>query len=78
MKDAATPKEAEGAVRIAVNGVERQIEGETNVTQLLAALGLEAGVLVEVNGRALFPKEWRETILAAGDKVEIIRVVAGG
>lgn len=45
---------------------------------LLAALGMNGPVLVERNGEALFPREFESTLLADGDRVEIIRVVAGG
>ena len=35
-------------------------------------------VLVEHNGFAVHRHEWAERLLAEGDRVELIRVVAGG
>jgi sulfur carrier protein len=35
-------------------------------------------ILVEHNGLALHRYEWAERLLAEGDRVELIRVVAGG
>lgn len=35
-------------------------------------------VVVERNGEALTQAQARETILAEGDKLEIVRIVAGG
>jgi sulfur carrier protein ThiS len=35
-------------------------------------------VLVEYNDRPLLPKEWADVRFVAGDRVEIIRIVAGG
>jgi thiamine biosynthesis protein ThiS len=35
-------------------------------------------VLIEHNGVALHRREWRQRALAEGDRIEIIRVVAGG
>ena len=35
-------------------------------------------ILVEHNGFALHRHEWAERLLAEGDRVELIRVVAGG
>ena len=63
---------------LSINGEPRQIEGAGDVTALILALGLPApAMLVEHNGTALRREEW-DTALAEGDRVEIIRVVAGG
>jgi thiamine biosynthesis protein ThiS len=35
-------------------------------------------ILVEHNGLAVHRHEWAERLLAEGDRVELIRVVAGG
>ena len=64
---------------ILLNGAPHRVRAGAPLPELLAALGLGAGaVLVEHNGRALFPKEWPEVRLGEGDRLEIIRVVAGG
>jgi sulfur carrier protein len=41
------------------------------------SLALER-VVVERNGEALTPTEARATVLAEGDRLEIVRIVAGG
>ena len=66
--------------------IELQINGEAHVipdgqplTELVANLGLPPqAALVEHNGRALLREEWTRVSLAAGDRLEILRVVAGG
>ena len=61
-----------------INGEPRQIEDAGDVAALIAKLGLPApAMLVEHNGTALRREEW-DTVLAEGDRLEIIRVVAGG
>jgi sulfur carrier protein len=50
-----------------------------NVEALVAELGLPlAAALVEHNGTALLRSEWLKTQLQDGDRLEIIRMVAGG
>jgi thiamine biosynthesis protein ThiS len=50
-----------------------------NAEELVAELGLPlAAALVECNGTALLRSEWSTTDLHEGDRVEIIRMVAGG
>jgi thiamine biosynthesis protein ThiS len=49
------------------------------VAGLLVELGLEGRpVLVERNGEALFPRDFGATALGDGDRLEIVRMVAGG
>ena len=50
-----------------------------HVEALVAALGLKRGmVLVEHNGTALRPDEWAATALEEQDRLELLRIVAGG
>jgi thiamine biosynthesis protein ThiS len=65
-------------IEIFLNGDARQVERGAGLTTLLDELGLKAGVLIEYNDRPLLPKEWPDVRLAGGDRVEIIRIVAGG
>ncbi len=39
---------------------------------------LPRSVVVELNGEALAPSEFGATLLKEGDRMEIVRVVAGG
>lgn len=65
-------------IEILLNGDPRPVASGTPLPVLLEELGLKGGVLVEYNDRALLPREWAGVTLAAGDRVEIIRIVAGG
>ena len=66
-------------MKLLINGEERCLERVENVSELIAALGLPAAAsLVEHNGLALRRDEWVARMLADGDQLEIIRIVAGG
>ncbi len=62
-----------------INGEDRAgVQAET-VAELVAELGLPAQViLVEHNDVALRRAEWAERLLQEGDRLEMIRIVAGG
>ena len=47
-------------------------------TFLLAEKLLPRSVVVEHNGQAIAPSEFSERQLAAGDRLEIVKIVAGG
>ena len=65
-------------MKLVLNGIEREVRA-SQVEELVAELGLPLGAaLVEVNGTALLRTEWPVTLLREGDRVEIIRMVAGG
>ena len=64
--------------KISVNGQPRDTAA-ADIAALVAELGLAPGtVLVEHNGTALRPVEWRERALQTGDRVELLRLAAGG
>jgi sulfur carrier protein len=66
-------------VKILVNGESREILRAGNVAELIEELGLPApAILVEHNGLALRRDEWPGHVLAEGDRIELVRVVAGG
>jgi thiamine biosynthesis protein ThiS len=65
-------------MKLVLNGKEREVQA-THVEELVAELGLPlAAALVEHNGTALLRSEWAKTNLQDGDRLEIIRMVAGG
>lgn len=65
-------------VSVHING-ERQDVSARDVTALMAELNLDPRtVLVEHNGRALLRSEWPQVNLFDDDRIEILRVVAGG
>ncbi|MCB1234419.1 MAG: sulfur carrier protein ThiS [Verrucomicrobiae bacterium] len=54
-------------------------EAAFSVSRMLGELGLDRQpVLVEVNGLALLKKEFDDHDLHDGDRIEIVRMVAGG
>ena len=66
-------------VRVVVNGAERDLAPGTTLPALLAELGLQPGsVVVERNGTALLRSEVDGVVLADGDRLELVRAVAGG
>jgi len=66
-------------MKLQINGETRDVEGATNVTELVEVLGLPAPtLLVEHNGLALRRDEWPERTLAEGDRIELMRIAAGG
>ena len=71
--------ELHGRLSIFVNGQARQIAGDSTLGRLAESYRLDPKrVLVELNGRTLLRDEWPERRLEHGDRVEFIRVVAGG
>jgi thiamine biosynthesis protein ThiS len=63
---------------VVVNGEVRQVRGPS-VAGVIEELGLPATtVLVEHNGEALQRSEWTDRIVKEGDRLEILRVAAGG
>jgi thiamine biosynthesis protein ThiS len=63
---------------LTINGEERQ-SGADTVARMVEEMGLPAPlVLVEHNGLALRKSEWEGAALRDGDRVEILRVSAGG
>ena len=66
-------------MKVCVNGEVAEVNGVANVAELAAHYGLERNtVLIEHNTVALHQREWSERKLAEGDRVEFVRVVAGG
>ena len=66
-------------MKITVNGEAREIARAQNVAELIDELGLPApAILAEHNGLALRRDEWPAHTLAEGDRIELVRIVAGG
>ncbi len=64
---------------ISLNGDPRKVERAVNIAELVEELGLPApATLVEHNGLALRREEWPSRTLREGDRIEIVRIVAGG
>jgi thiamine biosynthesis protein ThiS len=66
-------------MRISLNGQAADARGAATVAELITRFELPPeAILVEHNGVALHRREWPQKSLAAGDRIEIIGVVAGG
>ena len=66
-------------MKLWVNGEAAEVNGVANVAELAAYYGLKPNaVLIEHNATALHQREWTERKLAEGDRIEFVRVVAGG
>ena len=66
-------------MKLWINGDEREMPGVCEIAGLVEALGLpEKATLVEHNGDALRLEEWPSRTLEEGDRLELIRIVAGG
>ena len=66
-------------MKLIVNGEPREVADGTTLPALVASLGLKVGtVVVEHNGTALLRSEVERAVLADGDRLELVRAVAGG
>jgi thiamine biosynthesis protein ThiS len=66
-------------MNLMINGEDHSYEGPKTLPDLLLFLRLpDRGILVEHNGLALRTDEWAGLSLHEGDRLEIIRIVAGG
>jgi thiamine biosynthesis protein ThiS len=66
-------------VKVWINGEPVEMNGVTNVAELAVHYGLQPNtVLIEHNATALHQREWVERLLTEGDRIEFVRVVAGG
>ena len=66
-------------MRLTINGEAREVTDGTTLPALLGTLGLQVGtVVVEHNGTALLRSEVERAVLTDGDRLELVRAVAGG
>jgi len=66
-------------MKISLNGKAVDAREAKTIAELIERYALPPqSILVEHNGLALHRREWRDRSLAEGDRVEFIRVVAGG
>ena len=70
-------------MKLIVNGEPRDHEA-TDIAALFAieaeeqALAGPQGVAIALNGRVVRKTEWAATLLAEGDRIEIVRAMQGG
>ena len=66
-------------MQIQVNGERHELRDESLLSDLLKELSLALErVAVELNSQVVRRKEWPNTILRDGDRVEIVHFVGGG
>ena len=66
-------------MQLTVNGRPSEVAEGTTLTDLIESLGLRVGsVVVEHNGTALLRSELPGAVLRDGDRIELVRAVAGG
>jgi sulfur carrier protein len=66
-------------VQVAVNGTSFDLPEETTVSELLRMRGLDPRyVVVERNGEPLSRDRYAAVVLEDGDRLELVRAVAGG
>ena len=66
-------------MKISLNGESVDAREAKTITELIERYELPPqSILVEHNGLALHRREWPKRPLAEGDRIEFIRVVAGG
>jgi thiamine biosynthesis protein ThiS len=69
----------ETAITISVNGENRAAKPGTSVSDLLRELGLDGNrVAIERNLEILPRPQWMQTLVAPGDRYEIVQFVGGG
>lgn len=66
-------------MKISVNGETVETRKAKTIAELVDSYQLPPhSILVEHNGLALHRHEWSERLLTEGDRIEFVRVVAGG
>jgi sulfur carrier protein len=64
---------------IQLNGAAHSLPPQTTLHELVESLGLAGqAVALAVNRRVVPRSLWRETLLAAQDKVDVVRAIGGG
>lgn len=66
-------------MRITANGEAYEVEGPATVASFVRSRGLDPRfVVVERNGEAVDRSRYEDLHLAEGDRLELVRAVAGG
>ncbi len=66
-------------MQVRVNGEAKEVAAATTVAQLLRSLSIDAQlVAVELNEEVVRRVRHEQTVLAEGDRVEIVTFVGGG
>lgn len=72
------PEERDG-VRLTVNGEARSVAAGASVDDLLGSLALDARKVAVERNLAIVPRSaYAQTLLVAGDRIEIVHFIGGG
>ena len=64
---------------VTVNGEEKTGYDEISVTEMLGKAGFDRNrIAIEINGVIVSKKDYNETVLHAGDRIEVVSFVGGG
>lgn len=64
---------------ITVNGETKEIEAQTNLSQLLQILALPSErIAIELNREVVRKKDWAAIQIKDADKIEVVHFVGGG
>jgi thiamine biosynthesis protein ThiS len=67
------------ASTVIANGQETPAKVPCSLVEFLVSQGLPPrSVVVELNGEAVAPSEFQDRTIQAGDRMEIVKIVAGG
>jgi len=66
-------------MKLQVNGEILELSHSQTIKDVLVCIGLDnKPVVVELNERAIFPRDYAETVVNDGDRLEIVTIAAGG
>ena len=64
---------------VQINGESREVRAQATLDDLVSELSLPpARIAIELNKNVVRRGKWAETILAEGDRIEIVHFVGGG
>ncbi len=66
-------------MRVFVNGESREVSGEVSLEGLIEFFSLpRQRIAVEINREVVRKKDWENTRVSEGDRIEIVHFVGGG
>lgn len=66
-------------IQITLNGDAREFDGPVTLSLLLETLGLGGKpVVIELDEQAVFPRDYAQTEVGDGARIEVVTLAAGG
>jgi thiamine biosynthesis protein ThiS len=67
------------SMKVTINGEIKELEAEVNLNRLLELFSLpQQRVAVELNREVVRRQDWEGTVVADGDRIEVVHFVGGG